>query len=158
MVKAKIGKIEIDGTPEEVAYILNGIYPNQEKAGVVSEPLPPHVPKYTVPPLSRAKVPFGVNKLGTVGKKYSTQRSKKIHFKAILGCTLMDWLNKNYPNLPKFGKRKKIIRALRAAGVPYHISKRRLSTSIGSALYQINKNKKPGYTREEVEELNAQVE
>jgi len=172
MVKATIGKTTIEGTPEEVAYILNGLLTAQEEGtsveviheaapetektigealGILNRRGKPY--KYHVPALCRTKVAFGVNKKGIPGKGWH-----KIKYRKFLGCTLMAWLKKNYPNLESHKNRKKVVKALRAAGVPYHIPKRRLNSSIGSAVFEMRKRKlAKGYTKDEVEDLNEQA-
>lgn len=163
MVKAKIGKTEIEGTQEEVAYVLNGLLAAQEEdtsVEVIHEAAPateaairswqgkPY--KGTVPALSKMR------------KRYRW-RGKRITYKNILGMPLQDWLAKNFPTLsaePTDGRRnyKKVVKALRAAGVPYKVPKRKLRHSIGSAIYQLalTRKAKPGYTKEEVEDAEAE--
>lgn len=156
MVKAKIGKTEIEGTAEEVAYILNGLIASEkrESVEVIHEAAPETEAKIRAPRYKTLGEAAGFKMKG----RYRWRGGKKIPFKAILGCTLKAWLQKNYPNLAKFKKRKKVIRALRAAGVPYSISKRKLTTAISSAMYAIKHDKPAGYTKEEVEEIEQDID
>jgi hypothetical protein len=175
MVKARIGKTEIEGTPEEVAYVLNGLLMAQEEdteveVSITGKPLngmgagaelsreqllnslKPLPPKNTSHPFPRLRAHKN-------GKRYRW-RGKRITYKNILGMTLQDWITKNFPSLstmPDNGRRsyKQIVKALRAAGVPYNVPKIRLRHSIASATYQLSLNTKAkpaGYTKEEVEE------
>jgi hypothetical protein len=157
MVKAKIGNATIEGNAEEVAYILNGLiaYKEAEAPQNVKE-FESQVPttqrgtpyKIATPPLYKMK------------KRYRW-RGKKIKYSAILGKPLVAWIKANFPKTgTETGKvrNKPIIKALRAAGVPYSVPKNTLTHSISSArncLRMALKAPSKLYERQEVEDEEA---
>ena len=152
MVKARIGKTEIEGTPEEVAYILNGLLMAQEEDTevMVEETLPPRITRQTFP---RLKPSY---------KKRTLKNWHKVKYKKFLGSTLYKWVCLNFPNMAEgAGKHSnaKIIKALREAGVPYHIPKIKLGHSLDSVRNVLRtKAKAAPYTKEEVEEIEQDID
>ena len=151
MVKATIGKTTIEGTPEEVAYILNGLLTAQEE-GTSVEVI------HEAAPETEARIKAAKPRYKTLGEaaglaKPRWKRRCGIRYHRYLGSSLDAWIKANFPN---GSKTKKILIALRKAGIPYSVDTKKLRRSVNSARWYI-KCQKQGYTKDEVEDLNEQA-
>lgn len=148
MVKARIGKTEIEGTPEEVAYILNGLLASQDDGDsveVIHEAAPETVRK-----IARYKT---MGEAVGLAKRKKRKGFRKTKYGRYLKTSLRAWVRKNY-DTPQGFKTSGIVKALRAAGVPYSMPRAKLMhniKSIKSACRQADKEA----VKEEIDEADS---